>query len=196
MTTTFTHKDLGFTLIETLVAVTILTVSIVAPMVLASQSLQSAYYARDQIIAENLAQEALEAVRQVRDGQILQIAKATDDTGIDLFGPIPIDQNFNVDPTASTIIRTCPDDDCTQSPLKTNGILYGYHNEVGWTNTQFYRTVYVTYVPGPGQITPGPGRSDEIRVKVDVTWKTQFLPPRTVTISENMYRWVNGGSGN
>src|SRR3989338_11299272 len=39
----------GFTLIETMVAIALLTISIVAPMSLTTQSLASAYYARDQI---------------------------------------------------------------------------------------------------------------------------------------------------
>ena len=57
----------GFTLIETLVAVSLLAVVIVAPMSLTTQSLSSAYYARDQMTAFHLAQEAIESVRSVRD---------------------------------------------------------------------------------------------------------------------------------
>ena len=49
----------GFTLIETLVAVSLLTVAIVAPMTLTARSLSAAYYARDQITAFHLAQEAI-----------------------------------------------------------------------------------------------------------------------------------------
>ena len=66
-------KNSGFTLIETLVAISLLSVSIVAPMALASQSLAAAYYARDQITAYHLAQEAIEAMRSIRDRQILKL---------------------------------------------------------------------------------------------------------------------------
>ncbi|MDB5187703.1 MAG: hypothetical protein JWO50_223 [Candidatus Kaiserbacteria bacterium] len=173
----------AFTLIETLVAVSILTISIVAPMVLASQSLQSAYYARDQVVAENLAQEAIEAVRSVRDGQVLLIAKTADASGINLFGSIPIDQDFTVDPTKNIagMMSVCSGP-C--APLQTDGILYGYNS--GWASTQFVRTVHVVYVTGT---------TDEVRVQVTVSWKTQNLPSRTFTISENMYRWISDGSG-
>src|SRR3989344_5745503 len=61
----------GFTLIETLVAVTLLSVAITAPMSLTTRSLAAAYYARDQITAFHLAQEAIESVRHARDHNIL-----------------------------------------------------------------------------------------------------------------------------
>ena len=175
----------AFTLIETLVAVTILTVSIVAPMVLASQSLSSAYYARDQLVAENLAQEAIESVRAVRDGQVLQIARTSNASGIDLFGSIPIDQDFTVDPTQpiASMMQKCNGIYAPCPNLKTDGTLYEYSSGVA---TQFNRVVHVVYVSGT---------TDEIRIQVIVTWKTQNLPQRTFTISENLFRWVPDGSG-
>src|SRR3989344_4356012 len=72
----------GFTLIETLVAVSFLTVAIVAPMTLTTKSLSTAYYARDQITSFHLAQEAIETVRHVRDGNILSNALGE---SVDLF---------------------------------------------------------------------------------------------------------------
>ena len=69
-----TSESKGFTLIETMVAISILMVAIVAPMSLAAQSLSAAYYARDQITAFYLAQEGIEVVRSVRDTNILKIA--------------------------------------------------------------------------------------------------------------------------
>ena len=50
-------KIRGFTLIETLVAISLLMVAIVAPMSLTARSLATAYYARDQITAFHLAQK-------------------------------------------------------------------------------------------------------------------------------------------
>jgi prepilin-type N-terminal cleavage/methylation domain-containing protein len=61
----------GFTLIETLVAISILLLSLAGPLTLAAQSLSSAYYARDQITASYLAQEAVEYARAVRDQNYL-----------------------------------------------------------------------------------------------------------------------------
>jgi len=44
-------KKKGFTLVETLVAITVLMLSIAAPLTIAATALFSAYYARDEITA-------------------------------------------------------------------------------------------------------------------------------------------------
>jgi prepilin-type N-terminal cleavage/methylation domain-containing protein len=176
----------GFTLIETMVAITLLSVAIVAPMGLTAQSLGSAYYARDQITAFYLAQEAIESIRALRDAQILQIAKRSDGASVDLFGPIPLnEQPFTIDTTQSdpaTAIQNC---NGVCPPLQTDGTLYGYSN--GWADTNFTRTVKAAYVAN--------SNNDEIRVSVTVSWKTQSIQTRAFTITSDMYRWVADGSG-
>lgn len=61
----------GFTLVETLVAISILVIVILGPMTIAQKGVQNAYFANDQITAVFLAQEAIEAVRQLRDEEAL-----------------------------------------------------------------------------------------------------------------------------
>jgi len=168
----------GFTLVETLIAITILMMAVVEPMALTAQSLKTAYYSRDQITASHLAQEAIEAVRSVRDGQILTIALTSPSNPVDIFGSIPVDQDFIIDTTNNAMtpcIGSCP-------PLQTNGTLYAYN--AGWVNTGFTRVVHASYVPGS---------TDEILLKVTVTWRTSSYPMRTITIYENLYRWVSNG---
>ena len=187
----------GFTLIETLVAITLLTVAITEPISLTTQSLESAYYARDQITAFYLAQEAIEAVRSVRDAQILQITQTANASSINIFGPIPLsDQLFRIDArqTDSTkAIVKCSEDDLSGGaciPLETDGTLYGYpsggEDPSQWTATNITRTVKA-HIDGSGQ--------DEIRITVTVTWQTGAFQSRSFSISENLYRWVQDGSG-
>lgn len=57
----------GFTLVETLVAISILLVVVVGPLTVAQKGVQNAYYANEQMMSIFYAQEALEAVRRVRD---------------------------------------------------------------------------------------------------------------------------------
>lgn len=184
----------GFTLIETLVAIAILTVAIASPMALTSQSLATVSYARDQITAFYLAQEAIEAVRALRDGQILKISH-TAAGGIDLFGPIPIEQPG--DSSHPFIITTLQPDpayaitNCTGTcpPLRTDDTKTFYGYDGTWTPTRFTRTVHAQYAKKPDNST----NTDEIRVTVTVTWMSGRVS-RSFKLAENMYRWVNDGS--
>lgn len=168
-------------------AISLLTVTIVVPMSVASQSLSAAYYARDQITAFHLAQEAIEIVRHLRDHNVLSNALGTP---VDLLNGLPdtsgnpfvVDARNDFMSAGACSSGICP-------PLQTDGDLYGYgtlQGESGWTDTRFTRTVRAQFV-GAGQ--------DEIRISVTVSWKTGAYNTRTFTISDNLYRWVNDGSG-
>jgi Tfp pilus assembly protein PilV len=178
----------AFTLLETMIAVTLLAVSIVAPMTLTAQSLKSAYYARDQVTAFYLAQEGLEAVRNVRDNNILQNSQGT--TPVDLLQGIPSKSGspFRIDARNNTM-TLCSTDGSACLPLQTDGTLYGYN--AGWTTTQFLRTLTACFVQPSGACNGTV--SDEAKITVTVSWRTGGLQLRTVNISENLYRWVEDG---
>jgi len=186
----------GFTLIETMVAVSLLSIAIVAPMQLAAQSLAGAYYARDQITAFYLAQEGIEAVRAVRDNNILRNSQGDN---VDLLDTIPVGQDFVVD-TRFSPPQTWAWTTCVTNPLKTNGSFYGYGtnpclvNDPGWTQTYFYRTLRACFVEADGSCASAP-QTDEIRLTSTVTWFPGGFMQRSVTITENLYRWVSDGSG-
>ena len=176
----------AFTLIETLVAVSLLTVAVVAPMSLTSKSLATAYYAREQVTAFHLAQEAVETVRHVRDHNILVTALGTP---TDILAGIPIGVPFIVN-TLNDDIDDGPCGSGTCPPLQRDptGTFYGYG--VGWTDTIFTRTVMAETVASEGSVP------QEIRISVTVSWQAGALQiPRTITISENLYRWIEDGSG-
>ncbi|MDO8481500.1 MAG: prepilin-type N-terminal cleavage/methylation domain-containing protein [bacterium] len=186
----------GFTLIETLVAITLLTTAIAAPMTLATKSLSIAYYARDQVAASNLAQEAIESVRHVRDGNVLFDALGIG-APVDLLQGIPATDGsaFTVN-TLTDSTALCPTEaEGGCPPLQTDGQFYSYRpgcvmptmdcgNDEGWTNTQYTRSVRATFLPGT---------TDEIHIEVTIEWKTGSFASRTFTISENLYRWIDDG---
>ncbi|MBI2611099.1 prepilin-type N-terminal cleavage/methylation domain-containing protein [Candidatus Kaiserbacteria bacterium] len=178
----------GFTLVETLVAVSILSVAIVSPMALTAKSLATAYYARDQITAFHLAQEAIEAIRHGRDNNILVTVFGD---SVDLLNGIPATDGspFIVD-TRDDSTALCPLEGCP--PLQWDGRLYGYRpacamptNDCGagegWENTRFTRTVRAEFLPGG---------EDEVRISVAIEWTTGSFQTRSFTISANLYRWV------
>ncbi len=61
----------GFTLIETMIAVTILTFAVAGPLYTASRAILAATISRDQLTASYLAQEGIEYVRALRDNEYL-----------------------------------------------------------------------------------------------------------------------------
>lgn len=61
----------GFTLMETLIAVLVLSLALTGPLVIAQKGLQAALIAKDQIGAFELAQDAVEYVRYARDTNCL-----------------------------------------------------------------------------------------------------------------------------
>lgn len=179
----------GFTLVETLVAVTILSVAVVAPMSLTAKSLATAYYARDQIIAFHLAQEAIESIRHQRDNNILINVFGNP---ADLLAGIPATDGspFIVD-TRDDSTSLCPLQGCP--PLQSNVELYGYRpgcampttdcgESGGWGNTRFTRIVRAQFVAGG---------TDEVLITVELQWRTGAFQPRSFTISDNLYRWID-----
>ncbi|MFA5934476.1 MAG: prepilin-type N-terminal cleavage/methylation domain-containing protein [Candidatus Paceibacterota bacterium] len=57
----------GFTLIEALVAISLLMIAISSPMMLAQKGLSSSILSRDQMVATFLVQDGIEAIKNVRD---------------------------------------------------------------------------------------------------------------------------------
>jgi prepilin-type N-terminal cleavage/methylation domain-containing protein len=177
---TFLTVSHGFTLIETLVAISLLVVAIAAPMSLAAQSLSSAFYARDQVTAFHLAQEAIEAVRSVRDRNLLISIAGTQTNFLDGV-PNTAGQPFTIDTRDNSMVL-CPNGICPV--LRNDGNLYGYAITPGWKDTRFTRIVRVTMVGGS---------TYEAKIAVEVRWRSGAFQERNFTINENLYEWVSAG---
>ena len=64
------YSSNGFTLVESLVAITILMIAIAGPLTVANKAYTSALDARNEVIGYNLAQEALELASNYKDNNI------------------------------------------------------------------------------------------------------------------------------
>ncbi len=62
----------GFTLVETLVAVSVLLLVIVGPLTITTRTTKSATFASEQVVAHFLAQEGLELAQKARDELLLE----------------------------------------------------------------------------------------------------------------------------
>jgi type II secretory pathway pseudopilin PulG len=179
-------------MIETLVAITILTLAVTAPLSLAGQGLIAANYAKDQVIAFNLAQEAVEVVRYQRDNKLIDIGRGgagdwlayikDSSTNASLVqeggaaSPIPFRVN-TTDAGMYACSGTCP-------ALFFDSTSGFYGTSVG-TASRFTRTVYVTR-----RGTTAPDNS-EATVRAVVTWQSGgYGTLRRVEVVDEIYQWV------
>ena len=191
-------KDKGFTLIETMVAITVLMTAIVGPMEIASKSLLSAYYARDQITAYYLAQEGVEYLRNERDMHYLPPSTLTDwpsDFSNCIYNASTNNFGCKVDAHNSTNVITrnttagtnfgSPNDASTTLNYDSDTGLYSY--STGGKNEPSKYTRVVIVSPDP-TTNPNP---ESILVSSTVYWTGSYLPGSTksFTIKETLYKW-------
>ncbi len=183
-------RKYGFTLVESLVAISILSMSIAATFTAVQSSLQNSSIAKDQTTAFYLAQEAVEFIKNRRDENALISLNESPTvtkwlTGISdvsadecWFGGGGVNKkSCYIDVTAPTFpvdntIQTCPGGVCPKL-LKDSNNLFGY---VSGTPTIFTRSIQLTDI-----VT---GR--EVEIKVIMSW-TDRWGPKSFTITENIF---------
>lgn len=164
-----TSRARGFTLIETLVAISVLLLSLAGPLSIASQALQSAYYARDQITAFYLAQEAVEYVRAARYENYLSgnewLSGLTD----------CVDSLCTVDfPNFSH--QACS----VTCPKVLIGNTSGLFNQDAGDESIYTRSFTIQTIPDI---------PDEVVVSVTVSWRTGVLT-HSFEIREHLFNWL------
>ncbi|HVU79744.1 MAG TPA: prepilin-type N-terminal cleavage/methylation domain-containing protein [Candidatus Paceibacterota bacterium] len=177
----------GFTLIEALVAVLILTTGIAGPLTIASKSLTSALVAKDQTTAFFLAQDAVEYVRFVRDSNKLAGADwftgaGGTSAGTDMSSCRSADGSAvcYVDSIQNTVTNSVPSGCSNYLRYNASQGYYGYGTS-GTACTIFNRTVKIT--------SPVGGRSDEAKLVVQVSWNDTGGTTRMVTVTEELFNW-------
>jgi prepilin-type N-terminal cleavage/methylation domain-containing protein len=183
MTKYFSKKNKGFTLIETMVAITILMISIAGPLVLVGNGIRFSTFARDQITAFYLAQDAIEAMRYIRDGN--RIAKVTD------ANPEQVEWD-HITQYSCTEANPCGIDTLkiyggsAQTPITTataNDYLHidsqgRYSYDSGGTQTHFKRYITIEEI----------AENKEVQIIVRVDWSAGIVT-RTFSIRENLFYW-------
>lgn len=175
----------GFTLVETMVAITVLLVAVVGPMSYIGHSVSQIYYSRDQIIALNLAMEGIEGVRQIRDSNLLQ--RWIDGTkGAGYSPPSNPKYHDNIYGSPSCHAQDCIIEMSSVPPVLSvcSGVCAGVLNQDAsgffthntGTPTKFTRLLRVNTV-----------NSGEFQITSTVTWKTGRGATKTVALSENLF---------
>lgn len=172
----------GFTLVETLVAITVIALAIMGPFQIVQKALSASYIARDQLVASALAEEGVEYVRSIRDRNYLYNAANPGSPRSWLY---TMDGNGGpncsgttkcaLDPTQNTI-AACGTS-CSPLRLASTNV-YTQASPSGSTVTRFTRYLQISSVS-----------VNEVQVSVTVTWETQHTQ-YTVTVMDNLQNWL------
>ncbi len=174
----FKQKNGGFTLIETLVAVSIFTVSILGLFAVLTEGISSTIYARQKIIASYLAQEGIEYVRNIRDTYVLYYDD-TSQEGWDRFkvvmNPCNATNGCGFDTVFPHDVFVCGgSNNCRLS------ISDGSYSTNSGDDSGFIRQVWMTTTES---------NLNEVRIFSKVEW-TQGSGSYNITFSENLFNWV------
>jgi type II secretory pathway pseudopilin PulG len=164
------HKSRGFTLVETLIAISILILAVTGAFAAAQNGISSAIFSKDQIVAFYLAQEGVEHIRNLRDQN--GIAGVNWLRGIAMAGDPCAGTSCKIDAVAGTI-SSCGAGSCDQMLQNEEGF-YGY---IGSIVTPFTRTITVT-----------PINNNEASITVVVNW-SKGLVQRSFKARENILNW-------
>jgi prepilin-type N-terminal cleavage/methylation domain-containing protein len=181
----------GFTLLETLIAIFLLTLALTGPIYIATLALRSSIESRDSISAYYLAEEVVEVIRNKRDTRSLSKTLASDGSewlrdaspktdsvtgAANCFNENNDIENICImvrDPaTRQYGFSECVGGAC--EPLSfnsdpTNGIIYGDSTNLQ-TNSKFTREFYIeTAAQDPAANTSTPVR--EVNLVVTVKWQ-------------------------
>jgi prepilin-type N-terminal cleavage/methylation domain-containing protein len=178
----------GFTLIETLFAVLILTLAITGPLSIASNSLGAALIAKDQTTAYYLAQDAVEYVRFARDSACLgqgssPCLSTTWLSTLSAGGCVSsaTSSSCTVDSALNTV-TACPGNVCPVLNYDSSSGLYTYRPTGGTiTPSIFTRAITIT--------TPVGTNPGEASLLVTVQWKDIGGIARSVSEREDLFNW-------
>ncbi len=183
------QKNTAFTLVETLVALSIFTVSVLALLVILTQGISDTGYAKKKILATYLNQEGVEYIRNIRDTFVLysggsqtgwnglntKLINASCQTNNGCYFD---DQNLNYSnpsqPMAGITMNACGSS-CPALLYEGTTGKYGYLSGI---NSGFIRKIQVV-----------PISANETKVFSTIYW-TQGSGGYNITFSESLFNWV------
>jgi type II secretory pathway pseudopilin PulG len=168
----------GFTLVETLVAVSIFSVSVIALMSFLATNISNTSYAKNKMIATYLAQEGIEYIRNIRDTYVLYPVNGDWNSFKTKLASCNSENGCGFDSSASLAdsIFQCSGNRCKLYLYNGN-----YNTNLNGVDSGFTRIILRELVGGQN--------SGEIKIISTVSW-TQGAVPHSITFSENLFNWV------
>lgn len=170
----------GFSLIETLVAITVLIGAIAGPLTLASQGIKAASLFKNQLIASNLAQEGMELVYIRRDSNVLTGSDWMDGL-TDICGGSGCYVRYTPNSPSLISFLSCGASECPLffiTPAPEGWYVQKTTGDAGDIETAFRRTIRITPVV--------PGR--EVKVQTTLVWQERFSAV-SFDLEEHLLKW-------
>jgi prepilin-type N-terminal cleavage/methylation domain-containing protein len=183
MTRTIIKTKRGFTLVETMVAISLLTIAVIGTLTAVQNGLQDTTIAKDQTVAFHLAQEGMEFIKNKRDENVLKnlggsptnwlhgLSEAGDPC---FFGKTcRIDSYVGADNPGGIVDCGGSLGSCPVLREDSNSGLFGYNG--GWPATYFKREIQFQSIS-----------ADEVMVTMTISW-TNRGNARSFQVAESLF---------
>ncbi|MFA6270591.1 MAG: type II secretion system protein [Candidatus Paceibacterota bacterium] len=174
----------GFTILESIVAIAVLSLSVSGAFSAVTQSLSQATIAKDEVKAFYLAQEAIEVIRNKRDAN--QLSLLNTGSGFWLAGIAQYDTDpcyfekvcqIDANPIPPTLVYCNSSSWGSCAYLKQNPTTFMYNYTTG-TATNFKREIKIESV-----------NANEVAIIVRVSW-TKGIITREFKIKSYLFNWI------
>ncbi len=162
----FAEGERGFTLVETLVSLVILTVAMIPVLNLSTAAARANSALEDNLVATGLAQEGVEVIRAIRDTNWFN--NRSFDTGLS-DGIVGHTTTANIEWNSTALGAYLI------TPLNLNNGRYTYS---GGTPSKFSRTVTITRV-----------NVGELKVVSQVTWTDRSNNAKSISAEDHLFNW-------
>lgn len=183
----------GFTLVETLLALSIFATAITGLISVSSRGVNDTNFVKNKMIASHLAAEGIELVRNMRDEMVISIHNSGgggDSFWSDfLLGNSPLsvascyesngERSCYMDAFSTSVPINCGNNNCPK--LQHDPVTSGYRYGAGLPQTNFTRTIRVFNAPG--------GSNEEVIVTSVVTWN-QGANIHSASYRYNLFNWI------
>lgn len=185
MTNKIFKSKRGFTILESIVAILVLSLSISGVFSAVQQSLSQTTIAKDEVRAFYLAQEAVELIRNKRDANRLSSINGPMVTWLSGIAAVANDPCYfgktcRVDATGpgGTYLYSCGGGWGSCDVLRQNATTFLYGYDGSWPATNFKREIQLEQI-----------NTDEVSVTVRVSWDKGIIS-REFKAKTSLFNWI------
>ncbi|MEK7669448.1 MAG: type II secretion system protein [Patescibacteria group bacterium] len=179
-------KQAGFTVLESIVAIMVLSLSISGAFSAVQQSLSQSIIAKDEIKAFYLAQEAIEIIRNKRDTNQLSIISTGSGNWLDGISALAGDSCYfgktcRADATGpnNIYLYSCSGSWDSCEILRQDSTTFLYNYDANDPTTNFKREIQIESI-----------NANEVAVTVRIIWTKGLIITREFKVKTSLFNWI------